>query len=1446
MAFDLEGAKKAGYTDAEIAQHLSQESGFDYKGAVSAGYGDAEVIKHLSGTPATTKPPKPSTPPKDETGREMVNRHSAWDLSKAVAEKHLLEKVDKGGLMGLTPGGAAGSVGMDMLQRIVGLIPEGGGKELLDRLRQVPVQVDRSQVEEPVSKGMSLAERLKGSEYLQTEGGLHAPTEVDPRLVTGEVLDPSNLAELGVGAAAFPREAQKMGTRSVLDALGVAPVTEEGMETQTLGEFAGEWSEPYQQAFKGNFGPLARRAVEDPEQTLMDLAIFFGLVKGGIKQGQGAKTRQQLKKRLKEREELIKESKEATEGKEGAKKTRTPDSIEEIMLDAGIPAESMVEAQKLLDRVPAYVRKGPKEVPKPAAVEAPPELVGKPVTPTREGPLPQLGAEALTPKRTGASKTLEAAGESQRSKRTGVQKTAEDRLRETREPVVPEKKKTEVEVIPDKYGRLEKEVEAGLEELIRPKGKGGREFITRKARSQETPPLVPAPRKRKVIQPVPPVLPNRARKLQTPMAGEKKAVKGVKREAASKKWGTGKAGEVKLKGIGLATEFDGILAKEMVRLGGKDFNKIMKGAAKDPKASKELEMRARESLREKGIVEFADEVGKGKVKKKGKAKAPAKKKTPAQLKHAQAVKARKAKKGKDEAGAIGSRRTATEKRFYKAMANYRKAVKAEDARVSAVKAGDLPSGYKGESGEALSRSVGAAPETAKKLRKTATHEEYWVAELNSPTSEASVNYRKSGNFDDYVSGLPSIGEAKPREVRGQAGVVDVRKNGNYVHVDFMKQFVEIRKNKEGKDVTRMLFKDVPANWEWTTDPGRFIEWSDKAFGGQLAKKMLRPARDGLMAGDHWAGLKEGELAGIAERNGIKGKKDARKVGQILLGEKVKASARIRKAAEEIKALQDTILTEMNKVRKQQGREEIPRRDDYGMAWMVEQTMRDKLFGRRTKPEWIMEKSKPFDSIDPNAPFNPRELPREAQYEKYVKEKDAIKVVLDYIQTGKKDIFYSNIIQNNKVHAKALGDVGMTNLSNGIMRWTSEVFAGRRSKLDFLQDVHPVIANGLLFQRHLKKRLMGVIFPLNVPWNTFRQTSSTAMLIPQVGLTNSIKGLQVFVDPALQKFVESTYTHVQKGKSRVPGAVNMGELGKEYKILDRRGSLDKATDLLNVYTRFMEKHLTDHAIAAGYFEGKRMGLSGRDLHEFASDVGARAHSMYNVEDLPALQRSKDLTATFPLQTFAWEAMNNIRGMGGKRGKYAADTTGKSMVRLLKWYAALEVANYLSEEFTGNPAWTLVSPIPYGAALLSAFDVDVKGGRYDAYKPTIAKWIGDGRKAAADAVLYDDWTSTRRFVNSWITPGGVQVERAAAAEEARRQRGMVKSSSGQKLYRVRDDEWMKAYLLGPSKGSKAGRQRGAAQEKTLLEVGLGKVIPEGTRSRTLRRMRKDKLRRAREVE
>ena len=61
MAFDVEGARKAGYNDEEIANFLGKQSNFDVLGATKAGYGYGDIVKHLVSQPPKTEA-TPATP----------------------------------------------------------------------------------------------------------------------------------------------------------------------------------------------------------------------------------------------------------------------------------------------------------------------------------------------------------------------------------------------------------------------------------------------------------------------------------------------------------------------------------------------------------------------------------------------------------------------------------------------------------------------------------------------------------------------------------------------------------------------------------------------------------------------------------------------------------------------------------------------------------------------------------------------------------------------------------------------------------------------------------------------------------------------------------------------------------------------------------------------------------------------------------------------------------------------------------------------------------------------------------------------------------------------------------------------------------------------------------------------------------------------------------------
>jgi hypothetical protein len=66
MAFDVEGARKAGYSDAEIADHLARSQRFDAAGARKSGYNDADLIEHLNKQVSTKQQAKTARPAKPD------------------------------------------------------------------------------------------------------------------------------------------------------------------------------------------------------------------------------------------------------------------------------------------------------------------------------------------------------------------------------------------------------------------------------------------------------------------------------------------------------------------------------------------------------------------------------------------------------------------------------------------------------------------------------------------------------------------------------------------------------------------------------------------------------------------------------------------------------------------------------------------------------------------------------------------------------------------------------------------------------------------------------------------------------------------------------------------------------------------------------------------------------------------------------------------------------------------------------------------------------------------------------------------------------------------------------------------------------------------------------------------------------------------------------------
>lgn len=83
--FDVDAARKAGYSDDEILQHLTASRGFDVQGALTGGYTKQEIINHLSSSPAMPAPNKGLTGPSaPQTPLALQQNPTANAIANAV------------------------------------------------------------------------------------------------------------------------------------------------------------------------------------------------------------------------------------------------------------------------------------------------------------------------------------------------------------------------------------------------------------------------------------------------------------------------------------------------------------------------------------------------------------------------------------------------------------------------------------------------------------------------------------------------------------------------------------------------------------------------------------------------------------------------------------------------------------------------------------------------------------------------------------------------------------------------------------------------------------------------------------------------------------------------------------------------------------------------------------------------------------------------------------------------------------------------------------------------------------------------------------------------------------------------------------------------------------------------------------------------------------------
>lgn len=505
-------------------------------------------------------------------------------------------------------------------------------------------------------------------------------------------------------------------------------------------------------------------------------------------------------------------------------------------------------------------------------------------------------------------------------------------------------------------------------------------------------------------------------------------------------------------------------------------------------------------------------------------------------------------------------------------------------------------------------------------------------------------------------------------------------------------------------------------------------------------------------------------------------------------------------SQEVRAFLDDLWGMQNLARAKRGQAPIKYRANY-LAWIAETNIWSKFGLSQKTPADISQKPPLPDYIKPDAPFNPRAMAREGGMAGYEMERDVHKLLFDYVRTAGKDIFFTNIIQNVKIHIAALRSMGYENSARLIEDWVSEAYGGVKPTIEkAVESFLPKTMTRAAYR--VRRNLTRAVFPLNWMWNITIQPSSIAFTVGRYGVRNTIRGLEYLFMPSARAQARAAYAWIIK--SRRGGKMAYQDIGAQVeRNLKWEGSLiDRAENLANFITNTMESFLTGVSIRAAYHYGEHLGYTGRDLMEYASTGGAKTQSMYNYEDVPGVLRAKPVGTIAPFQTFCFQAFNYIRELNfigrWKAGAYetisATSAEGKATIsRRLKLFVEFLVCiwliNMVVDKTTNRKPWVLSSFIPFYSNFVMGTDATNPWNW-----PLPVQYVTEFWNAFQAAIKYEDFRRLRKWVIRYHMIGGTQINRMWGGIEAVL-RGGVYDVRGTELFEVYPEEWLKAVLMGP---------------------------------------------------
>ncbi len=621
-----------------------------------------------------------------------------------------------------------------------------------------------------------------------------------------------------------------------------------------------------------------------------------------------------------------------------------------------------------------------------------------------------------------------------------------------------------------------------------------------------------------------------------------------------------------------------------------------------------------------------------------------------------------------------------------------------------------------------------------------------------------------------------------------------------------------------------------------TDPTRLLQKVDEGvFNGAFQKYILHPTHRMYLASLKWGDSHVLDVKDLFERSGMASGREAtrmrrvttrvaemvnseaaniRPASQLLKDSGVEAALkgftpdeqiRILEVARDARRWYDQMWTDLNAVRSARGQRQIPYRENY-VQWVQEQNTWNR-FGF-AKDSGVDLADTP-DFIHPQKAFNARELRREAgDIRPGDLETDLRKLMVEYTESARRDIFHTEIIRNGRAHTRSLRlrdpSGGFNTTADVIDNWLSEAFAGTKPVADkaFERVVTPQGARAVY---GIRRNLTRAVFPINWTWNLAVQTSSIVPTFSKYGVRNTIRGLDYLLNPAARQWTrDNAYAAIIKARrGGKVAAQDLSGVGERTLRLENN-MMETVLDVANFLTNSIEDALTGISTRAAFHDGRRrLGLNGRALTEFASEGGSKTQSMYNIVDKPGALRSQAVQSIAPFQTFVFDMLSNVREMGVLTRKGATgisetiaanSATGKGLLRnrikqSMTFIAGMYAVNMAGDAFVNRKPWELSSFVPFYAMLTGAMSPLDQGGL--ATLP--GQYASEFTRAMRDVWQTGEWERLRRWTIRYHVPGGIQVNRMTDGLLAV-SRGEVRDRKGDALFEVAPDEWMTAMIKG----------------------------------------------------